>query len=66
MIRAALRKVLRLLRARRGRGVIGYPPGQSYASHAFRPSPAPAPRCCWYCGLGASDPFHAAFRERAS
>jgi len=40
-----------------------YPPGQSYASHAFRPTDG-YPHCCHYCGMGASDPLHAAYRDR--
>jgi 8-oxo-dGTP pyrophosphatase MutT (NUDIX family) len=39
-----------------------YPDGQSYASHAFRPTEG-WPRVCFYCGVGASDPFHDAYRQ---
>lgn len=41
-----------------------YPDGQSYASHAFRPTEG-WPRICHYCGVGASDPFHDAYRQVA-
>jgi hypothetical protein len=42
-----------------------YPDGQSYASHAFRPTSG-YPRCCHYCGMGESDPNHAAYRTAAT
>jgi 8-oxo-dGTP pyrophosphatase MutT (NUDIX family) len=41
-----------------------YPDGQSFASHAFRPT-AGYPIICHYCGTGASDPWHAAYRDVA-
>jgi 8-oxo-dGTP pyrophosphatase MutT (NUDIX family) len=44
--------------------VKAYPAGQSYASHAFRPTEG-WPRVCHYCGVGASDPLHDAYRTVA-
>ncbi len=41
-----------------------YPDGQSYSSHAFRPT-AGWPVICHYCGVGASDPLHDAYRDVA-
>jgi 8-oxo-dGTP pyrophosphatase MutT (NUDIX family) len=41
-----------------------YPDGQSFASHAFRPT-AGYPNVCHYCGTGASDPWHDAYRDVA-
>lgn len=38
-----------------------YPDGQSYASHAFRPTEG-YPLCCHYCGMGEIDPNHADYR----
>jgi 8-oxo-dGTP pyrophosphatase MutT (NUDIX family) len=38
-----------------------YPDGQSYGSHAFRPTEGFAV-VCHYCGVGASDPMHDAYR----
>jgi 8-oxo-dGTP pyrophosphatase MutT (NUDIX family) len=41
-----------------------YPDGQSYSSHAFRPTEG-FPNLCHYCGVGTSDPHHAAYRDVA-
>jgi len=41
-----------------------YPDGQSYGSHAFRPT-AGYPNVCHYCGVGATDPLHDAYRAVA-
>ena len=45
---------------------VGYPAGQSYASHAFRHSGPRWPHVCWYCGLGKSDPNHREYRDAAT
>lgn len=39
-----------------------YPAGQTYSSHAHRPTPG-AEIVCWYCGVGPTAPLHEAYSD---